>query len=105
MKSLLTKPSNVLPFYRSSQNSNFSVGQGRYNCRHHQRLGDAQDQISQISSPVDNFGTLTSLIKGHIRLLIFRKSSSLPAVIKAYPFIEIGKKDPAYPFIRSLPAY
>ena len=49
--------------------------------------------------------TLTSLIKGHVHLLIFRKSSSLPTVIKAYPFIKFGKKDPAYPFIRSLPAY
>ena len=39
--------------------TNFSVKQGRHNCRHHQRLSDAQSQIS--SSPVI---TKNSLISG-----------------------------------------
>ena len=42
-----------------------------------------------LSLMIHSFGTtLTSLIKGHVRLLIFRKNSSLPAVFKAYPFIK-----------------
>ena len=50
-----------------------------YCCFKHSRAFDQQKPSTNIS-----------LIKGHVRLLIFRKSS--PAVIKAYPSITFRKK-------------
>ena len=47
--------------------------------------------------------TLTSLIKGHVPLLIFRKNSSLPAVFKAYPFIKSKKKFQPTPLLEAYP--
>ena len=38
------------------------------------------------------YATLSSLINGHARLFIFQKNSTLPALIRACPFIKSQKK-------------
>ena len=44
--------------------------------------------IKKITYGKEKGGTLTSLINGHVRLLTFRKNSSLLAVFNAYPYIK-----------------